>query len=111
MEKITLKHGGELYDNKYPDGIPTTITLTLDNGDEFDSGLVMYPAGHARNRVADLEGILDNKFRLLGDLALEEDNKENLLSNLNNLENLGLRDLKELYNCSIKYSAKSIDSE
>jgi len=30
----------------------------------------MYPSGHARNTTCDLEGILDNKFKMLGRLAL-----------------------------------------
>ncbi|MEM7623963.1 MAG: hypothetical protein AAF235_12265, partial [Planctomycetota bacterium] len=33
------------------------------------SGLVMYPAGHARNRTADLDGLLTNKWGHLGDIA------------------------------------------
>ena len=29
MEKISFEHGGKTYDEKYPDGIPTSIVLTL----------------------------------------------------------------------------------
>lgn len=29
MEKITFEHGGKEYDAKYPDGIPTSIIITL----------------------------------------------------------------------------------
>ena len=32
----------------------------------------MFPSGHARNETADLKGILDHKFKLLGALALEK---------------------------------------
>ena len=35
-------------------------------GRSFDSGLVMYPGGHARNTTADLDAILKTKFALLG---------------------------------------------
>jgi 2-methylcitrate dehydratase len=38
----------------------------------LDSGLVMFPAGHARNETADLEGILRHKFQMLGSLALPD---------------------------------------
>jgi 2-methylcitrate dehydratase len=47
--KMTFEHGGAEYDAKYPDGIPTSIIFTDDKGESFDSGLVMYPGGHARN--------------------------------------------------------------
>lgn len=69
MEKITFVHGGEEYDRRYPDGIPTSIVITDTNGAEHDSGLIMYPAGHARNTTADLNAILDAKFDLLGSIA------------------------------------------
>lgn len=65
MQRIEFVHGGAEYDEKYPDGIPTSISI---NG--LDSGLVMYPAGHARNTDADLGDILRWKWALLGALAL-----------------------------------------
>jgi 2-methylcitrate dehydratase len=67
MQRIDFQHGGAEYDAKYPDGIPTSIAI---NG--VDSGLVMYPAGHARNVDADLRGILLHKWNLLGGMALPE---------------------------------------
>jgi 2-methylcitrate dehydratase len=69
MEKMTFRHGGEEYDRRYPDGIPTSIQITGADGKEHDSGLVMYPSGHARNTTADLGDILAHKFRMLGGLA------------------------------------------
>lgn len=69
MEKMTFRHGGEDYDRRYPDGIPTSIQITAADGTEHDSGLVMYPTGHARNNTADLPDILAHKFRMLGALA------------------------------------------
>jgi len=72
MDLIEFVHGGPEYDEKYPDGIPTSVVITGTDGKTHESGLVMYPAGHARNTTADLEGILDHKFALLGGLALEE---------------------------------------
>ena len=29
MEKITFEHGGPEYDKRYPDGIPTSVQITL----------------------------------------------------------------------------------
>jgi 2-methylcitrate dehydratase len=72
MEKIEFRHGGKEYDDRYPDGIPTSIAITDADGNAHDSGMVMYPAGHARNETADLRDILDHKFRLLGGLAVRD---------------------------------------
>lgn len=73
MDKITFEHGGKEYDDKYPDGIPTSMVITDQAGKTYDSGLVMYPAGHARNTEADLHDILANKFRVMGSLAGDAD--------------------------------------
>ena len=70
MNLIEFEHGGATYDEKYPDGIPTSMIITLVDGRRFDSGLVMYPSGHARNTTADLEGILSHKANLMGDLSI-----------------------------------------
>ncbi len=49
MEKIDVEHGGEFFDQKYPEGIPTSIRMELINGESFESEFIMYPSGHARN--------------------------------------------------------------
>merc|ERR1712079_502737 len=67
MAKITFSHGGPEYDAKYPDGIPTSLDISLKGGKKISSGLVMYPSGHARNTSANLARILEHKNRLLGD--------------------------------------------
>ena len=69
MEKISFEHGGPDYDSRYPEGIPTSMKITDDRGDTCDSGLVMFPTGHARNTDADLKALLARKFELLGSLA------------------------------------------
>jgi 2-methylcitrate dehydratase len=70
MKLIEFEHGGTSYDDRYPDGIPTSIIVTMASGESFDSGLVMYPSGHARNTSANLNDILATKFERLGGLAL-----------------------------------------
>jgi 2-methylcitrate dehydratase len=72
MEKIRFAHGGAEYDRKYPDGIPTGVVIESADGKRADSGLVMYPAGHARNTTHDLDALLANKWRRLGALAAAE---------------------------------------
>ncbi len=98
MEKIAFEHGGPEYDAKYPDGIPTSVLISTHDGLELDSGMVMYPAGHARNDSADLAKILDHKFHLLGSLALgPESDLERSLAHLNDLQNLSPEEVSELY--------------
>jgi len=72
MQKCTFEHGGKSYDEKYPEGIPSSITVTLKSGEKLDSGFVMFPSGHSRNNSADLKDILNHKNNLLGRLALSE---------------------------------------
>lgn len=69
----------------------------------------MYPNGHARGSC-DLRGILDNKFQILGRLALEQDELDTFLNKLDNIENLSNKDLQDIYYCNIKYADKSIDA-
>ncbi|RIL08087.1 MAG: hypothetical protein DCC75_09480, partial [Proteobacteria bacterium] len=73
MARIEFRHGGDEYDRRYPDGIPTSVLIQDGSGASFDSSLVMYPAGHARNHLTsdpcDLENLLDNKWGQLCRLA------------------------------------------
>jgi len=69
MEKVEFEHE-KAYDGKYPEGIPTSVRITLSDKQELDSQLVMFPTGHSQNQTANLSDILEHKFRLLGSLAL-----------------------------------------
>jgi len=86
------------------------VQISLKNGQQLDSGFVMYPSGHARNTTCDLEAILANKFNLLGKQALSTKSLSSKLEQLNNLENLSNSELVGLYNCKIQYADKSIDA-
>lgn len=85
MQKCTFEHGGKAYDEKYPEGIPTSIVISLKNGKSFDSKLVMFPAGHARNTTANLKSILNHKFNLLAKLSVDKNKTQPLIDNLQNL--------------------------
>ncbi|NNF44563.1 MAG: hypothetical protein HKN62_16250 [Phycisphaerales bacterium] len=98
MEKISFEHGGPEYDSRYPDGIPTSVVVRA-GGETHDSGLVMYPAGHARNTTADLRGILQEKFARLGGLALDEPGP--IIERLNGVAQLSASGLKDLYDFTI----------
>jgi 2-methylcitrate dehydratase len=95
MEKISFEHGGAEYDRRYPDGIPTSIVIRTADGRSFDSGLVMYPAGHARNATANLDDILQAKFDLLGGLALAD--AKPVIARLNGIGDLTAGELRDLY--------------
>ncbi|KRW99981.1 MmgE/PrpD [Pseudocohnilembus persalinus] len=112
MEKTGFTHGGKEYDEKYPEGIPTSVKITLKGGKVLDSSLQMFPSGHARNTECDLSGILSHKFRLLGQLALATPEEvDGMVNKLQSLETLSNDDLQTLYNCNIKYHNVSVDDD
>ena len=94
MEKIQFFHGGEDYDKRYPDGIPTSLIIEDTDGTEFDSGMVMYPGGHARNTEVDLKDILAHKFNLLGKLAFE--NPAPVIARFESLEDKTVEDINAI---------------
>jgi 2-methylcitrate dehydratase len=102
MAAISFEHGGPEYDAKYPDGIPTSIVVTAKGGKTYDTGLVMYPAGHARNLTADLKALLERKHQLLGAIGLP-DSKDvpSLLTRLDNLGMTSAKDLMSIYDFQI----------
>jgi len=98
MKKIEFRHGGPEYDAKYPDGIPTSLVITDGAGASYDSGLVMYPAGHARNTTANLRDILAHKFQLLGELSIEEGGKAGqLVDHVEALPGMDANGVRNLY--------------
>lgn len=110
MEKISFEHGGAEYDAKYPDGIPTSIVITDDTGKTYDSQLVMYPAGHARNTSADLKAILNHKFRLLGTLGVGDAAAGALVAKLSGMERKSAADVADLYNVPIREGTNFVDA-
>ncbi|MEX2558781.1 MAG: MmgE/PrpD family protein [Pirellulales bacterium] len=72
MEKIEFRHGGRAYDEKYPDGIPTSVEIDHEALGSLSSGLVMYPMGHARSASPGLDELLEHKFRLLASLGVAD---------------------------------------
>ncbi len=98
MQKIEFRYGGAEYDAKYPDGIPTSLVITDGAGASYDSGLVMYPAGHARNTTADLRDILAHKFQLLGALSVKDGGSaDKLVDHVEALPGLDANGVRDLY--------------
>jgi 2-methylcitrate dehydratase len=104
MEKFSFTHGGPEYDRRYPDGIPTSLVIEMADGKKYDSGLVMYPAGHARNTTADLKGILAKKADNLGKLA--SDNPQPIIDRFNRIASLSAAELASLYDFQIANRGK-----
>lgn len=109
MPKIVFLHGGEKYDSKYPEGIPSSIEIQSTDAKKHDSGFIMFPGGHARNTDTDLKDVLAHKFKLLSQTTLDDGEFPKLLSKLENIESATNQDLHSIYECSIKYHAKSVD--
>ena len=104
MHKIHFVHGGPEYDALYPDGIPTSLSVDLAKGERLDSGLVMYPAGHARNVEADLEGILAHKFGMMSGISAADDaGASDLVSRFQNMEAKSAGDVQSLFDFDIDY--------
>ncbi len=104
MAKMSFEHGGADYDAKYPDGIPTSMVITDEQGEKFDSGLVMYPGGHARNHLGpdkvNLSDILAHKFKTLGAFAAKD--PAPIISRLSMLEKKSVKEVADLMNFPIE---------
>ena len=101
MDKIRFAHGGDEYDSKYPDGIPTGVVIESASGSVTDSGLVMYPAGHARNTTHDLDALLANKWKKLGVLA--SDNPEPIIARFENLASKSAGEVASMHTFEIDF--------
>ena len=105
MGKIEFRHGGPGYDEKYPDGIPTTLEIEHDELGRVSSGLVMYPKGHARNADDDVEDILRHKIRLLvrGALVSESsDECDALVRRVTGMKDKSPAEMADIYNIPIR---------
>lgn len=100
MERIDFQHGGDEYDRRYPDGIPTTLEIEHEDLGKLSSGLVMYPLGHARNESLQLPDMLAHKFRLLG--ALGVDDVDGLYKRFTGLRKKSAADISSLFDFPLR---------
>ena len=100
MDCIEFEHGGKEYDERYPDGIPTSMCIELSDGRVLDSGFVMYPSGHARNSTCNLEDILAYKAGLLGKLAMDDPGA--IIDKCNGIGGLDASGLLSIFDCQIE---------
>jgi len=102
MAKTDFAHGGPEYDARYPDGIPTSVQIWTQDGAEYDSNLIMYPAGHARNTTSDLASLLKEKFKRLSSIGLNNPSEAGpTIDRLNTLGQASPKDLRVIYNVEI----------
>ena len=99
MDRIEFRHGGPDYDNRYPDGIPTTLEIDHADLGTLSSGMVMYPEGHARNSSGNLESLLAHKFRLLASLGVAD--ADRLYERFEKLSQKSSADIASLYDFEI----------
>lgn len=98
MRKIDFEHGGPDYDAKYPEGIPTSVLIDADSGQALDSGLVMFPAGHVRNALADVEGILRDKMRRMAAVSVAASTDvEELVERMRGLRRFSADEVQTVY--------------
>ena len=102
ITKIEFRHGGPQYDAKYPDGIPTSLTIEHADLGRLESGLVMYPPGHARNSTADLAALLKQKFHRLAALGVRD--TEALYARFSTLTKKSADEVLSLYDFEIETS-------
>jgi 2-methylcitrate dehydratase len=62
IERIVIEHGGPAYDEKYPEGIPTSVAVEHAALGPLGGGLVNFPLGHARSDAARTAAVVNLKF-------------------------------------------------
>jgi 2-methylcitrate dehydratase len=71
----------------------------MKDGSVFDSGLVMYPSGHARNETCDVEDILQSKFAMHGLIAM--DSPDDLIQRCLGVGSLDTDGIKNIWDIKI----------
>lgn len=108
MQKITFEHGGPEYDDLYPEGIPTSVELRTKD-QTLESGIVKFPAGHARNDQGILMPLVRHKFKMLGKQAMENDELVRFVTDLENIQEMSNADLESIYDCQLTFAENGID--
>lgn len=100
MAKIELEHGGETFDARYPEGIPTEVVLTHKSLGSKTSGMVLFPIGHASGRQDVLEDLLRLKFQRLAQVGVRS--PERVRGQLTGLAKLTADEIGRLYSFEIR---------
>ena len=65
IDRIEIVPGGPEYDEKYPEGIPTSVTIEHAALGALGGELAMFPLGHARSDAARTAAVVNLKFERL----------------------------------------------
>ncbi len=103
MQLISFEHGGSSYDEKYPEGIPTSVVISNEKDVTADSGMVLFPAGHARyaGPWEDIDAILAHKFTTLAALSVADGAAA--IAKVSNLATKKAKEIEELYEFDLIY--------
>ena len=99
MNRIEFMHGGPEFDQKYPQGIPTRMKIEHSGG-SLDSGLVMFPLGHARSDPHLWRPILMEKIERFARIGV--DNVSELLADLQGIGTMSASKVRSLYDFPIR---------
>ena len=72
------------------------MKITLSDGTVLDSGFIMYPTGHARNTTANIDDILVTKFKMHGDIAMDDPSE--VIKNCMGVASLDASEIQNLWN-------------
>jgi len=116
MNKIQFEHGGKEYDENYPKGIPTKLSIHTQSKIYTESEMVMFPSGHARNSTADLKEILGHKWSNMAAITKGDYHNERggdvegqqIIKKLTNLKDKTVKEIDDLYNIPITVTDKYI---
>eukprot|EP00485_Elphidium_margaritaceum_P004375 CAMPEP_0202697006 /NCGR_PEP_ID=MMETSP1385-20130828/10340_1 /ASSEMBLY_ACC=CAM_ASM_000861 /TAXON_ID=933848 /ORGANISM="Elphidium margaritaceum" /LENGTH=529 /DNA_ID=CAMNT_0049353357 /DNA_START=36 /DNA_END=1625 /DNA_ORIENTATION=- len=107
MKKIEFEHGGKEYDDNYPKGIPTKLSIETQTAGSTQSDMVMYPSGHARNTECDLKSILMHKWQAMAAITNgaytggDANAAQQIIGKLSNVQGKSADEIKDLYNIPI----------
>jgi len=62
IARIEIAHGGRDYDERYPEGIPTSVAVEHASLGVLGGGMVTFPLGHARSDAARTAAVVNLKF-------------------------------------------------
>lgn len=65
IRRLDVVPGGNAYDSRYPEGIPTSVILEHERLGTLGGDLVMFPLGHARADQTETARLVDLKFERL----------------------------------------------
>jgi 2-methylcitrate dehydratase len=109
---LEFAYGGPEYD-VLNEGVapPVSVTIVSNDDREFRSEIVSNSTGNSKTSSINLNDILQAKFTGMAKLALLEKHVPALLKKLNNIEHTNPANLKDIYDCDIKFSENFFDND